>query len=195
MENKKRQKKVLHPCFPMATIIEKELKILEIDPVSVQKRLLALGATKSFEGMVHDIYYDTPKGTLAKRQKRIRIRKKGTYHLITLKKGIPSRGIKSAHETEIIVDNPQDIDRLLVAYGLLPSREKKKKRISYSCDGVVFDIDLYKNIPPILEIEAEDKRTITKWIRKLWLQKKTTATFGAYGLFKHYNLTPRKLSV
>ncbi|MBP7848387.1 class IV adenylate cyclase [Patescibacteria group bacterium] len=177
----------------MTTIIEKELKILEIDPIQVQESLLALGATKNFEGNVHDIYYDTPESDLSAQSKRIRIRRKGSYHLITMKERIPSTGIKSAHETEIIVENPEQVDQLLQSYGLKPSREKTKHRISYSLNGVTFDIDMYKNIPPILEIEAGDKKTINQWVRKLGLEKKTSATFGAHGLFKHYNLLPTSL--
>jgi len=138
----------------MATIIEKELKILEIDPVQVQETLLALGAIKNFEGNVHDIYYDTPNNNLSSQNKRIRIRKKGSHYLITLKERIPTQDIKSAHETEISVENPQQLDQLLQSYGLVPSREKTKHRISYTLGNVTFDIDMYSNIPPILEIEA-----------------------------------------
>lgn len=177
----------------MTTIIEKELKILEIDPIKVQERLLALGATKNFEGNVHDIYYDTPGNDLSAQKKRVRIRKKGNYYLITLKERLPSQDIKSAHETEITVDHPEQVDQLLKSYGLQPTREKTKHRISYSLDGVTFDIDMYDHIPPILEIEAADKKTITQWVRTLGLQKKTIATFGAHGLFKHYNLIPTSL--
>ncbi len=177
----------------MPTIIEKELKILEIDPLQVQEMLISLGATKVFEGSVHDTYYDTSDKTLVGEKKRIRIRKKGTYHLITFKERIPASGIKSAHETEIIVEDPKEIDTLLQTYGLIPTWEKSKHRISYTYGGVTFDIDMYGNIPPILEIEATDKKTIMQRIDKLWLQKKTTATFGAHGLFKHYNLIPTAL--
>jgi adenylate cyclase class IV len=33
-------------------------------------------------------------------------------------------------------------------------REKKKHRISYSLNGLEFDIDKYESIPTLLEIEA-----------------------------------------
>jgi adenylate cyclase class IV len=52
-----------------------------------------------------------------------------------------------------------------------------KQRIAYRHKGVHFDIDIYPDIPPLLEIEAEDKKTIYKWIKKLGMKKKTLATF------------------
>jgi hypothetical protein len=47
----------------------------------------------------------------------------------------------------------------------------------------------------LLEIEAEDKKTIYKWIKKLGMKKKTLATFWAHGLFKYYNLQHKLLHV
>ncbi len=177
----------------MSTIVEKELKILEIDPIELQKKLCALGASRLFSGKIHDIYYDCPQNSLQKSQKRIRIRKKGDSHLITLKDLLPSKKLKKATETELYVEDHKQIDHMLQTYGLFPIREKKKERISYSLDGVIFDIDFYEGIPPVLEIEAWDHRTIKKWIRKLDLQKKTIATFGANGLFKYYKqVTPNQ---
>ena len=41
-------------------MVEKELKILEIDTQAVETKLLELGAVKHFEGNIHDVYYDFP---------------------------------------------------------------------------------------------------------------------------------------
>ena len=41
-------------------MLEIEIKILEINSLEVQNKLLELGAQKIFEGFIHDIYYDFP---------------------------------------------------------------------------------------------------------------------------------------
>jgi predicted adenylyl cyclase CyaB len=139
--------------------------------------------------MIHDIYYDTPDGQLETDKKRVRIRKQWTSTLITMKTRIKSKSLRKNEEDEIAVPTLEAWDALLRSYGRQPTREKKKMRIAYSFHNVHFDIDIYDWIPPILEIEAENKETIFAWIKKLWLEKKTTATYGSRGLFKAYNQT------
>jgi adenylate cyclase class IV len=39
-------------------MLEKEIKILEIDIKEVQNKLIQLSSIKTFEGYIHDIYYD-----------------------------------------------------------------------------------------------------------------------------------------
>lgn len=41
-------------------MLEKEIKILEISTQEVIETLVSLGAKKTFEGIVHDVYYDFP---------------------------------------------------------------------------------------------------------------------------------------
>jgi len=60
-------------------MLEKEIKILEIDVAQVQKTLLELGAEKTFEGFIHDIYYDFPdtdKNKMEANGRIFRLRKK-----------------------------------------------------------------------------------------------------------------------
>lgn len=45
---------------------------------------------------------------------------------------------------------------------------------------------MYKGLPALLEIEADSEKKIMRWIKKLGLEKKTTATFGSRGLFNYY---------
>ena len=43
-------------------MLEKELKILNINPDEIIDKLESFGAKKTFEGFIHDIYYDFPEG-------------------------------------------------------------------------------------------------------------------------------------
>lgn len=172
----------------MCTIIEKELKILDVDRKKLVKKLKKIGAKKVFKGQIHDVYYDMNNDYLAAEKKRVRLRKKWANQLITMKKNLQNPEIKSCHETEFHVSCHKMIHDMFAQQGLYPQREKKKKRISYTYKGITFDIDMYKGLPTLLEIEADKKEKIYKWIKKLGLQKKTTANFGSRGLFKFYNI-------
>lgn len=70
-------------------MLEKEIKILEINKEEIVEKLLELGAEKSFEGFVHDIYYDfpddAPKDKMAANGRMFRLRQKGEDHIYTIK--------------------------------------------------------------------------------------------------------------
>ena len=74
----------------------------------------------------------------------------------------------SKDEHEMPVTDIESFAKVLEKYGMKKTREKKKQRISYEYEGVVFDIDDYQNgIPLLLEIEAESKEVIDIWREKL----------------------------
>lgn len=174
-------------------MLEIEIKILEIDTKALIKKLEELGAEKTFEGAVHDIYYDFPKGKKLKMEKNkrmFRIRKKGEEHIYTIKrkrKGLWKEelaAIKDEHETPIT-----DIDsfqRVLEKYGMTQTREKIKHRVSYKLAGAEFDIDEYKGIPAFLEVEEDSRENINFWIRKLGLWDHDILIWGSRKIFKHY---------
>ena len=156
-------------------MLEKEIKILEIHSQEVQNKLLELGAEKTFEGFIHDVYYDFPDDVENKMEANgriFRLRKKGEEHIYTIKnkrKEIKkSEEINAKDEHETPITNIESFAKVLEKYGMQKTREKKKQRISYEYDGVVFDIDDYQNgIPVLLEIEAQNQETIDVWISKL----------------------------
>lgn len=74
----------------------------------------------------------------------MRLRKKGDKHLITMKQNLKNKKIKACHETELPVHDYQETHDFFTSQGLFPRWEKKKKRISYSYKGIIFDIDFYK---------------------------------------------------
>ncbi|NUJ97179.1 CYTH domain-containing protein [Candidatus Gracilibacteria bacterium] len=166
--------------------MEKEIKILEVNKDEIIEKLEKLGAIKTFEGIVHDIYYDYPDQKMDIEGRTFRVRKKGEEHLYTIKKKEKSANMKVAHEHEMCITDVESFTRVLEKYGLQRSREKKKYRISYSLGEVHFDLDIYDEIPPLLEIEAGSYLKIKLFIEKLDLGKHIHKTFGSRGLFKYY---------
>lgn len=177
-------------------MLEKEIKILEIDKEEIVSQLLKLGAEKTFEGFVHDIYYDfpddAPKNKMEANGRMFRLRQKGEEHIYTIKnkrKEINKKEwviAKDEHETP--VSNIESFAKVLEKYGMQKIREKKKHRVSYKLDGMEFDFDVYENIPEFLEIEGPDGDTIQEWVSKLWLEKYEQMLGWSRKIFKHYDI-------
>lgn len=176
-------------------MLEKEIKILNIDKANVIHRLEKLWAKKVFDGYIHDIYYDFVDGKSCKMDENnrlFRIRKKGNSYIYTIKRkrtkncDFSVRGLKVADEAEREISNLEGFQRVLEKYGMQKTREKKKYRISYSYKGLEFDIDDYKGIPTLIELESDSKKSIKKYIKKLWLKNYIKKTFGSRWLYKFY---------
>ncbi len=177
-------------------MLEKEIKILEIPVEEVVSKLKSLGAQKTFEGIIHDIYYDFPDELEHKMEangRMFRLRKKGEEHIYTIKnkrKEIKvQEGLIAKEEHEMPVTNIESFAKVLEKYGMQKTREKKKHRISYTLENIVFDIDDYQNgIPPLLEIEAQKREIISDWQEKLGLNEYQVFVGGSRKLFRKYNI-------
>ncbi|MBB1564814.1 CYTH domain-containing protein [Candidatus Gracilibacteria bacterium] len=177
-------------------MLEKEIKILDIDQEKTIQILEKLGAKKTFEGYIHDIYYDFEEGENQKMEqnKRLfRVRKKGDLHLYTIKRKRnkksegAEKGIKIADEAEYEITDVESFSSVLEKYGMRKIREKKKFRISYKLGEVEFDIDKYDEIPTLIEIEAKSKEEIKYFISVLGFDNHTVKKFGSRKLYKYYN--------
>ena len=165
-------------CKP--SMKEKELKILDIDPLKVIAQLEALGAEKAFAGVIADQYYDFPGRELKEKGYSIRIRTiDGKSYQLCFKEKVKHKTLKVRKEYEIDLVNYKHGEYFITGYGLFPTFYKEKMRISYHLDGIKFDMDRYPGLKPMLEIEAPKKKQIMKWIAKLGLENHETSKNGA----------------
>ncbi|MDD3145404.1 MAG: CYTH domain-containing protein [Candidatus Gracilibacteria bacterium] len=178
-------------------MLEKEIKILEINKSDICEKLESLGAEKTFDGFIHDIYYDFVEGENMKMEdnKRLfRVRQKGEIHLYTIKRKRNKKseggedGVKIADEGESIITDVDSFKKVLEKYGMTQTREKKKYRTSYKFDNVEFDIDNYDGIPTLIEIEAKTLEEINKYIKVLGLENHIQKDFGSRKLYEYYGL-------
>ncbi len=176
-------------------MLEKEIKILEISTQEVIETLVSLGAKKTFEGIVHDVYYDFPDDDTHKMEAKwrmFRLRQKGEDHIYTIKrkrkKLKKKEGVTWKDEHETPITNIESFAKVLEKYGMEKTREKKKHRVSYLLEGMEFDIDTYDGIPTFLEIEWPDGDTIQEWVQRIWLEGHEQMIGGSRKLFKHYNI-------
>ncbi|NDK10280.1 CYTH domain-containing protein [Candidatus Gracilibacteria bacterium] len=177
-------------------MLEKEIKILEINKEEIVSKLEAMGAKKSFEGFIHDIYYDfpddAPKNKMDANGRMFRLRQKGEEHIYTIKnkrKEIKKKeGVVAKDEHETQISNIESFAKVLEKYGMEKTREKKKHRVSYTLENMEFDFDMYEGIPELLEIEGPDGVTIQGWVEKLDLQDYEQMLGGSRKIFKHYGI-------
>lgn len=187
-------------------MLEKEIKILDINVEEVEKKLLELWAEKTFEGFIHDVYYDFPDDKddwslkMEDNKRLFRVRKKWDVHQYTIKRkrNKANEGgeewVKIADEWEREISDVESFKKVLEKYGMKETREKKKYRTSYSIWKFEFDIDDYylwddrHTIPPLLEIEAETSEELKEWVVKLWLQDKQIEKWWSRKLFAHYGI-------
>lgn len=183
-------------------MLEKEIKILDINPEDIIAKLEWFGAKKTFEWFVHDVYYDFPESEepnkMEDNKRLFRVRQKWETHMYTIKrkrnkkKDGWEKWVKIADEGEREISDVESFQKVLDKYGMHKIREKKKYRISYQLMHLEFDIDDYyiwdnsKIIPPLLEIEAQRKEEIDIMIKKLGLQDHDQKTWGSRKLFEHY---------
>jgi adenylate cyclase class 2 len=177
-------------------MLEKEIKILEINKSEIVEKLLEMGAEQTFEGFVHDVYYDfpddAPKNKMEANGRMFRLRQKGEEHIYTIKNKrrevSKDEGVIAKDEHETPISNIESFAKVLEKYGMEKIREKKKHRVSYKLDGMEFDFDVYENIPEFLEIEGPDGDTIQAWVEKLDLQDYQQMLGGSRKIFKHYGV-------
>lgn len=176
-------------------MLEKEIKILDIDQEKTIKMLEDLGAEKTFEWYIHDIYYDFEEWENQKMEqnKRLfRVRKKWDLHLYTIKRKRNQKSewaekwIKIADEAEYEITDVESFSAVLEKYWMKKIREKKKFRISYKLWEVEFDFDKYDEIPTLLEIEAKTRKEIKYFIKILWFEQNKKKTFWSRKLYKYY---------
>lgn len=176
-------------------MLEKEIKILDVDISEVTQILQNLWAKKTFEGHVRDVYFDFHDQVKNKREeaeKIYRLRQKWDKTIYTVKhkkyKEIKSENVMVKQELETPIGDFDDFYKMLEMQWMQAIRKKEKYRASYSLDDVVFDFDIYNGIPVVLEIEGPSGEQIYSWIKKLLLHEKEHLVWGSRMLFDRYKV-------
>jgi predicted adenylyl cyclase CyaB len=143
---------------------EVEVKLLDIDPETCGKMLEKLGATPVFDGDIRTRFYDFADERIAKSRDLLRLRLVGSDAHLTYKEFVSDTAAKRRTEHEVAVGDFTAMHAILVRLGLSPSEDVLKHRTSYRLGPVRFEIDVHRGahsfIPPLLEIEGPDLRTV-----------------------------------
>jgi predicted adenylyl cyclase CyaB len=169
---------------------EIEVKILEINRESVEKKLIALGARKTFDDTIHAIYYDLRNKSLKKTGRALRLRKEGEIAILTLKLHVENAFAKERVEQEVEVSRFEDMRTILEGLGYTAWLEMQKHRTSYDLDGSHIELDRYYGqhayIPEFLEIEGRDMETIYHCAEVLGFDRHDCRPWDIAELIGHY---------
>ncbi len=169
---------------------EIEVKILEVDQVAIENKLQELGATQSFAGELHAIFYDFPDGNIREQKDVLRLRKEGEETVLAYKKHIVQTKAKVMEECETLVSNLDNMKIILERLGLKVIKETRKFRTEYILGKTKIVIDDYQDalehIPVFIEIEAPSIERMYEVAKLLGYEPQDCHSWNTYDLAQHY---------
>lgn len=169
--------------------IEHEIKLLGIDPKSIQKFLNQEGINLSEELNFRRVVFDTiPSSENA----WIRLRTDGVKTTLTYKNS-QSDAIDGMQEVEVTTDSFESTKDILSNAGLKPRNYQENNREVYYGFGCMITIDYWPLIPPYVEIEADTKDLVEKCLQKFeGLYEKTTSQ-STEVVYREHNIDLRSI--
>jgi len=177
---------------------EIEVKILDINPAEIRKKLRKAGARKVFEGKIEARFYDFPDNRVKKAGNHVRLRKFGKKKVeLTFKKLRSRKKYKHNEEIDIEVNDFNETDKSLSLLGMRCCGDYTKTRERYKLGSFQYEIDKYPKIPHFVEIEVKSdnankaKKLLEKAVKLLGYKMKDTKPWNGFEVHKHYKKTYR----
>jgi predicted adenylyl cyclase CyaB len=169
---------------------EIEVKILEVDPQALVRRLEELGAERTSVANLEALFFDFPDGSLERARNLLRLRRSGIHCWLTFKGYVADPGAKVREEWEVSVSDYSLTCRILEALGLRARLRILKHRIAYRLDRASLAIDCHREefarIPPLLEIEAPSVEDVHAVARQLGFSPEQCRPWDFSELIAHY---------
>ncbi len=170
---------------------EIEVKILDIDPIALEQKLLEMGAVKVFEGDIQADQYDFPDGRLDANRSFVRMRSKGEETELCLKRRTESGGAIHYDEFEIVVSDRVAAHEFLLNLGMVQTTKgRKKTRSSFQLGESHLEIDAFEGIPAFLELEAHSQEELEALMEKLGYTMADAKAWSGRDVLTHYGITP-----
>lgn len=171
---------------------EIEAKFLDIDVNKIQEKLKEFGAVKIGEFLQKWATFDYPDWRLDKDLSWIRVRDEGNGEIsLSFKKrlGAVDRNASSndegMQEIQLKIDSFEKATDFFKAIGLVVKHTAEKKRIRWVKEDTEFDIDIYPELEPMIEIETTSQEKIKTSAEALGLNyedRKIFSSSQAYAL-------------
>lgn len=147
---------------------EIEAKWLRIDKSTFRKVLKnAKAQLVASERLMHRKVYDYPDGRLDREQHGwIRVRDEGDRVTLSYKR-LEGRTITGTKEISVTVDSFDSACNFLESIGFQCFTIQETLRESWMLNGASIELDTWPWIPPFVEIEAKDERTLKVVAQKL----------------------------
>ena len=158
---------------------EYEVRILEIDPEDIKRRLEKANAKFEWDRLQKRYVYNfIPKID----GKWIRLRTNGDKTTLTIKNLVSSE-IDGTQELEIEVDNFERCHLILKELGYEAKGYQENRRIQYDLNGVEVDIDTWPGIPTYLEIEGTSEKEVYDTLKLLGIPKEKSTTLDVQSIY------------
>ena len=170
---------------------EIEVKIIEVNRTTLERKLSELDAKKVFDGNIQTFFFDFKEGTIINEKNVLRLRKEKDKIELTYKKVQVTQTAKTAQEYSVEVSSFETMREILENLGLSVIDSMQKHRVSYIIDDTRFDFDCYSGnygyIPEFLEIEAKGTDLIYKYAEILGFKAKDCLPWSTKELIQHYS--------
>lgn len=163
---------------------EIEVKILEVDPEQIRKKLEEIGAKKTAEGIMKSTLFDTEDGKMKEGNQTLRLRKWNGKTEFCFKKKGESKEFKQKEEIETFVEDFDAASKILNGLGFTNTRYFEKKRESYELGNIHFEIDTYPGIPTFIEVEAPTQEEVKKGVELLGFTMDKTTSMNAVAIIE-----------
>jgi adenylate cyclase, class 2 len=167
---------------------EIEVKFLDIDVFHLKQKLLSLGATCVFSGIMKAVYFSHP--TLEKNT--LRLRQEGKQTILAYKIHHHSTFGATKDEYEVEISDLKAMQSILLHMGYTIEREFDKYRESYKLKSWSFEFDTLKGIPTFLEIEAQSQKELSEAIQILELSPEEAKSWSGREVRLYYEKNRKK---
>jgi adenylate cyclase class 2 len=170
---------------------EIEIKVLDIEREDIERKIIALGAKKTFDGEMRAIYYDSSDHFIEKTGGTFRLRMEGATAVLTYKHHVADPDAKVREEREVAVSDFDVMREILESTGFSAWLEMRKIRTTYELGRLrlEFDryLDAYDYIPEFLEIEGTDVGEIYRCAEMLGFRKEDCRSWDVVQVVRHYS--------
>jgi adenylate cyclase, class 2 len=132
-----------------------EVEVKARAPEDIAERIAALGVTLLVVENHHDLYFNSPLHDFIVSDEALRIRIKEEGARLTYKGPKLDQTTKSRLEWTVKIDDPQQMEQILLALGFVLSVHVRKRRAKYSYEGVILALDDVEGLGSFVEVEAE----------------------------------------
>ncbi|MES2930899.1 MAG: CYTH domain-containing protein [Patescibacteria group bacterium] len=180
---------------------EIEVKFLDVNIESLEKKLLDMGAEKIGETLSRITCFDYPDYQLRDKNAWVRLRTEFNETTLAYKErlGVSSEdaSIKDdgMREIEVVVSDFDTTKSFLFEIGMIEKFSQEKKRIRFKKDTIVFDIDTWPLTPPYIEIEGSSWDDVKTAAENLGFKYEDHLRCSAHNIFIKYGFNDHDYSV
>jgi adenylate cyclase class 2 len=132
-----------------------EVEVKARAPEDIVEKIAALGAKLLVVENHQDLYFNSPLRDFIVSDEALRIRIKEEGARLTYKGPKLDQTTKSRLERTVKIDDPLQMEQILLALGFMLSAQVRKRRTKYSYDGVILALDDVEGLGRFVEVEAE----------------------------------------